>query len=874
MSQASHRRRTVLKNSRSLESEDDETKFWRRQKRLEKLRVFLDFCGIAQNAFYSEHAAKKLFYSKVQELHPDKHGGDKEKEALLKTIQGAYNQYRLTFSSEWNPITDSIDASYETEEEILEEFDETTTERDNSPNFPQTGATSQETFASSPKRKADARDRESSDSDVSPRQPRKRRKKRKNVTLQLDSDSDSDIIFVSQEDPFPPSAPQTPERSPECDSHSLFGDFTPRSQERFQKNTEETSGVFTNEKDSRAKEGGESSNRFFSSQNTKTPPNRRLFRDRSPSRGHSGSQSFWGDERQQESQSTPQRARPPEIPSMFDEFLSVAQNCHSTMPCFFLYFPENKLDSVLQCLPNVGAIGDSLVVKPFCGNGEYVAICVKFREPHRISMVRNVLKRNFTVSHILVQGLLARKWVRCIHTCRTECEILQDNCKNPSPADTELLEKQNGEIFNCKLLNEYAMQFTLTDPLTIIGNYDLLAQSILECKKCKKAPIDYVNRKNSHMAVHLTHRENAALFQNQKDKKRLAANAAVTVLSHLKLLYIEMLPNDFYIERMTHFFEKLLYMDPCKELFVASICLEYILGRQCDFFLESCYEAFVNGEPKHRYVLFQGRYNSGKTTVAGALAKIFLGVSLNINIPPEKVAFELGRVIGRRLVLFEDVKGSPLDRGSGLPTGCGFQRLDDLRDHLDGQVEVGLEKKHQDKVEQLFPPGIITCNKYHIPASILVRVHQKFNFHVDGRVNYLMKKFRCSLRKLCDPLALMLCFAFNAHTSTEIKLPYWPNELRELAYKVVDHWGDNLGGTIVDDVYKEKEIVDRHCGPIKPIMQLTNKQKRRKRALHYYDSGVRRRSPELSQNSREESEPELPDPIDPGTDSDFEYDLT
>ncbi|MGI4816844.1 MAG: hypothetical protein ACRYE7_02560, partial [Janthinobacterium lividum] len=54
--------------------------------------------------------------------------------------------------------------------------------------------------------------------------------------------------------------------------------------------------------------------------------------------------------------------------------------------------------------------------------------------------------------------------------------------------------------------------------------------------------------------------------------------------------------------------------------------------------------------------------------------------------------------------------------------GQGFYNLDDLRDHLDGHMEVQLEKKNQQPINQVFPPGIITCNNYEIPTSILERV--------------------------------------------------------------------------------------------------------------------------------------------------------
>ncbi|GBL73577.1 Large T antigen, partial [Araneus ventricosus] len=81
----------------------------------------------------------------------------------------------------------------------------------------------------------------------------------------------------------------------------------------------------------------------------------------------------------------------------------------------------------------------------------------------------------------------------------------------------------------------------------------------------------------------------------------------------------------------------------------------------------------------------------------------------------------LGQTIGKRFALFDDVKGKP-EEGSKLTQGWGFYNIDVLRDHIDGHVEVQLEKKNQQPVSQVFPPGIITCHDYVIPESVKQRV--------------------------------------------------------------------------------------------------------------------------------------------------------
>ena len=83
--------------------------------------------------------------------------------------------------------------------------------------------------------------------------------------------------------------------------------------------------------------------------------------------------------------------------------------------------------------------------------------------------------------------------------------------------------------------------------------------------------------------------------------------------------------------------------------------------------------------------------------------------------------FYLGSAIGKRFVLFDDVKGYRTKHAK-LPTGNGISNLDDLREHLDGKIEVQLEKKNQNPVNQVFPQGIITMNEYEIPNSLKLRL--------------------------------------------------------------------------------------------------------------------------------------------------------
>ncbi|GBL86832.1 hypothetical protein AVEN_247854-1 [Araneus ventricosus] len=94
----------------------------------------------------------------------------------------------------------------------------------------------------------------------------------------------------------------------------------------------------------------------------------------------------------------------------------------------------------------------------------------------------------------------------------------------------------------------------------------------------------------------------------------------------------------------------------------------------------------------------------------------------NASTPDHSKKNELqNAAIGKRFILFDGVKGRSLG-SENLPSGPGFANLDDLRDHIDGHVEVQLEKKKMQPISQVFPCGIITCNDYHIHQSLNERI--------------------------------------------------------------------------------------------------------------------------------------------------------
>ncbi|GBO25115.1 Large T antigen [Araneus ventricosus] len=127
------------------------------------------------------------------------------------------------------------------------------------------------------------------------------------------------------------------------------------------------------------------------------------------------------------------------------------------------------------------------------------------------------------------------------------------------------------------------------------------------------------------------------------------------------------------------------------------------------------------GSPRNRYCNFKGDFKCGKISFENGFLKFFEGVNINVKVEKFRLPFYLGQAIGKRFVLFHDVKGRQ-HSGSNLAPGQGFLNLDDLSYHLYGHVEVQLEQKNKQPMLQLFRPGIITCNDYEVPESIKERV--------------------------------------------------------------------------------------------------------------------------------------------------------
>lgn len=326
---------------------------------------------------------------------------------------------------------------------------------------------------------------------------------------------------------------------------------------------------------------------------------------------------------------------------------------------------------------------------------------------------------------------------------------LLESYSNPVYTWGETIERKVKEesSFNNKQLVDFALSNEYTEVLTLMYEYAHLAD-----------PCDREKYTKEHEDDHLNELLNAKKFVKLPDRKRVCKNAIDCVFAKL-YRQLTCITNTTWLEmRSRDCSERLMDVKEHKVFGEAYYLWKYCIGKELFSSIMSFIVAvftdsvckYVSVSEKKRYVCLIGPYNCGKTTLAAAICKFFEGVNINLNVSRDRMPFYIGSAIGKRFVLFDDVKGyEPLIKG--LPSGNGLSNLDDLREHLDGLIEVQLEKKNQNPVCQLFPQGIITMNQYKMPNSLKLRLH-RINFPPSRM--YKVHKYRITMDTIFIAMAM------------------------------------------------------------------------------------------------------------------------
>lgn len=409
---------------------------------------------------------------------------------------------------------------------------------------------------------------------------------------------------------------------------------------------------------------------------------------------------------------------PQDFPECISEYLSHATLGNKCYNCFVCYTTIEKSAMLYDKLNNEF---NALFIGSYkCNDGSGSIVYMITGSRHRPSAILNASKKYCVVSFVLVKAVL--KNAECYKALQGPNFTVIRESREGGLHSYDFQEASKKDDCDWNAVAEFALANDLTDPLLIMGYYLEFAGEPSLCQKCKKG-----------VKAHKCHElqwSNAKLFKSAKNQRGIATQAADRVLSARRVMMIESTRVDLMVMSFKKQFQVL------NDQFAGGVEITQLLGAVA--WLDCLMPSFttklkemltllVQNYAKKRNLLFKGPINSGKTTLAAGIMDLLGGVALNVNCSSDKINFELGCAIDKMLVVFEDVKGQPLPN-TDLPAGVGMANLDNLRDHLDGCVPVNLERKHTNKVSQLFPPCIITCNDYAIPRTVKARVAKGYYF--------------------------------------------------------------------------------------------------------------------------------------------------
>lgn len=400
------------------------------------------------------------------------------------------------------------------------------------------------------------------------------------------------------------------------------------------------------------------------------------------------------------------------IPEDLRQFFRSSSNRRAGK-CFALFCLQSdlsKLENLYTKLSHYAGTFNCFCCFNASTNKEIVVCLINYTKDHRLGDIKKETRKFDIIPCEIIYAVKYMKFFE--HLNETYGEPTFKPC---APTKTKIPRPETSK-FNHKALVDFAKSHQICDALELMYDYAHLAE-----------PCDYKIEKitKEHEEDHYDQLENAYIFIHLSDRRKVAKNAIDSVFAEMYIEVKRESPLTFLDKKCKDLSDKLIDNDDIDIFGLANFYAKHHIinfKQLAKFILDS----FTYGIPRNRYTILKGDFKCGKSSLAAGFNKFFDGVNININIDKGRLPFYLGNAIGKRFVLFDDVKGSVKVRGDSLYSGNGFYNLDDLRDHLDGHLEIQLEKKNQQPISQVFPPGIITCNNYEIPNSILERVQGPF----------------------------------------------------------------------------------------------------------------------------------------------------
>ncbi|AGA82593.1 large T antigen [Betapolyomavirus mafricanus] len=522
------------------------------------------------------------------------------------------------------------------------------------------------------------------------------------------------------------------------------------------------------------------------------------------------------------SQSTPPKKKkrqdnPRDLPECLKDFLSQAIFSNKTQCCFVIYTTKEK-----------GPFLHKKIVDKFhplfiSRHSFEMNNILYFLTPnkHRVSAINNFSLKFCSVSFVIVKAVI-KEYLCYSALCRDPFKLLEESV--PGGLSENFFNAEEVEDVKCvswKKVSEFALAIMCEDVHLLMGLYLEFQEEPENCSKCANKILP------NHYNFHKLHFENALLFADCKNQKSICQQAVDAVVAKLRVESLVLSREQLLINKFKKHFEKMDLMFGS----LGSANLEHFMGGvawfDCLFptgianIIYAYLKCIVYNIPKKRYWLFKGPVNSGKTTLAAALLDLCGGKALNINLPFDKINFELGVAIDQFTVVFEDVKGQP-SGNKDLPSGQGVSNLDNLRDYLDGSVKVNLEKKHLNKRTQIFPPGIVTMNEYFVPFTLKARFTKMLSFKPQVCLHNSLKQTEeiMRFRILQSGVTLLLLLIYHLETS----------EFKEELHPLVNEWKERIDREVGDSRYLEMKenvlaginILTKRAGGTPPASPLSS----------------------------------------------------
>ncbi|AQX36241.1 large T antigen [LI polyomavirus] len=480
---------------------------------------------------------------------------------------------------------------------------------------------------------------------------------------------------------------------------------------------------------------------------------------------------------------------PIDFPNCLSEFLSHATLSNKTYSCFLIFTTAEKGELLYNKVSEKYKV-EFKSLHNYRGGTALLFLVLLTR--HRVTAIKNFACTFCSVSFLLCKAVIKSPELYSCLIKEPFC-LLKEN--KPGLWDHEFAENKEPSC-NWNLVADFACNYNLTDWVIILAHYLDFANDPALCDKCSKLPL------KPHEA-HRKNYENAKFFLKCKSQKTICQQAADVVIAKNRLKMLEQTREEMLREKILCKLKELQEMKlETLYIFLAGVAWYKVMFGNFEWKVFKVLNLLTDNIPKKRNVLFKGPINSGKTSLAAAFLDLLEGKALNINCPQDRLNFELGCAQDLFMVCFEDVKGSR-GQNKDLPSGQGMHNLDNLRDHMDGSVNVNLEKKHQNKRSQIFPPSITTCNEYIIPDTVMCRFAititfaHKENLRTSLRKNIDMQKLRV-LQRGCTLLLGLMWLLPKEKFDDEIR-------------PEVERWRDAFRGDI-PQAHFEKMIQNVECG--------------------------------------------------------------